>query len=403
MKNIILVLTLLTLLFSIGCYSDGVEKDTTVNNGGDEPVNATFDKAYSEEALDFANKIFRETFKEDNAVMSPLSLYVALSMASNGALAETQEEFGKLLCGENYDENKLNNYNRAIMENAKKMDSYTIANSLWIKEDKTEKAFRDVLGKVYKADVDKLTTEVPINNWVKEKTKGKIPSILNKVNQDDFAVIVNAIYYYGTWMEPFKEKNTRPRDFHLENGTDVKTDFMWSGDRGFTVFGYKDGLVLRLNCKDKTCMYFYLPPEGMKLKDYAKEIDFKEITNMKPMGGKWEIFVPKFKIESSYDLIPYLENMGLKRCFNLPTSNLSRLSKDPRGVYFSKVIQKATIDVEEKGVEATAATAIVALAGSAAVPPKINYLYLDRPFAYVIYNNSNDTVVFTGTVYDPTK
>ena len=119
MKNIILVLTLLTLLFSIGCYSDGVEKDPTVNNGGDEPVNATFDKAYSEEALDFANKIFQETFKEDNAVMSPLSLYVALSMASNGALAETQEEFGKLLCGENYDVNILYNYTRGIMENAK--------------------------------------------------------------------------------------------------------------------------------------------------------------------------------------------------------------------------------------------------------------------------------------------
>ena len=403
MKYVVLILTLLTLLFSIGCYSDGVEKDPTLNKGGDEIMDTSFDKVYSAECLDFANRIFKETFKEENAVMSPLSLYVALSMASNGAAKETQKEFGELLCGKNYDEKKLNNYNRAIIENAKKMNSYNIANSLWVREAKTEKAFSKVLADVYKADVDKLTNEVPINNWVKEKTKGKIPSIIERVNPDDLAVIVNAIYFYGSWANPFEKSATRKRAFHKENGEDIQSDFMFNGDDGYTVFEYKDGKVLRIMCKDSTCMFFFLPPEGVKLADFAKEIDFKDLTDLQVATGLWKIYVPKFKIESSYDLIPYLQKLGLKRCFNLSTSDLSRLSKDPRGVYYSKVIQKATVDLDEKGVEATAATAVIGLAGSAAVPPKFNYLYLDRPFAYVIYNRSNDTVVFTGTVYDPSK
>ena len=124
---------------------------------------------------------------------------------------------------------------------------------------------------------------------------------------------------------------------------------------------------------------------------------------MKPFGGSWEIFVPKFKIESSYDLVSPLKELGLRKCFDLGEADLSRLSKDPRGVYYSKVIQQATREVEEKGGEATAATAVIGMAGSAAPPAKIYYLYLDRPFAYAIYNMSNDTVVFAGTVYDPTK
>ena len=399
MKNILLTLILFVSFLFIGCNTNDYADNSSVKTD-DSSVNISYNKIYSVELTDFTNKLFQDTFKEENAVISPLSLYMVLSMVSNGASEETQAEFGKLLCGENYDENKLNLYNKALMKNADKMNSYVIANSLWLKETDTEKAFNDILKKEYKAHVDMLTTPAPINKWVKEKTKGKIPSIIDDVDQDDLAIIINAIYFKGIWDYLFRETNTET--FYKETGEKVHTDFMENKDKkGYTVFEYKGGKVLKINCKDKTCMYFFLPPNGTKLVDYAKEIDFNDLKKLRLAYGEWRIFVPKFKVESTYDLISPLKEMGLNRCFDPFTSNFKRLSKN-KLVAISKVIQKATIEVQEKGVEATAATAGV-LKEHCIEEVKEHTLWLNRPFAFVIYNTSNDTVVFAGTVYDPSK
>ena len=368
----------------------------------EEKINSTVSKTYNSQYISFCNKLFQQTFVKDNYIFSPLSLYVALSMTSNGARGETLSEFGKLLCGNDFNQEKLNDYNKKLMENSELLDSYNIANSIWVRDD-VEKPFIDVIEKEYKSDVGPLTTPEPINAWANEKTKGKIPFIIDRVEPDDLAILVNAVYFYGKWLDPISEYQISPFEFNLEDGKKVKTDFMSIPCYWCKVYPYNKGYVLSIIFQNKCSIYMFLPPKGEKLESYVKKIDFSDLSGLEFESGEWVIKIPKFKIKSESDCIPFLNNLGLNKCFELQKEELDGISKDPLGLYIKYILQKATIELNEKGVEATAATGIGVAMGVGGPPPQIKYLTFDRPFAYMIYNDTNATPVFFGAVYNPTK
>ena len=101
-----------------------------------------------------------------------------------------------------------------------------------------------------------------------------------------------------------------------------------------SVMTYNDGYVLSIMFDNKKCkIYLFLPPQGEKLEDYVKKIDFKDIDNLKAEDGDWIIKIPKFKISSDTECNDILMSMGLNKCFDFSVSDLSGISKDPIGVY----------------------------------------------------------------------
>ena len=408
MKKTILFIIPLILFCFIGCQSKDddfdsvpvsapvhVSSPTVKKELSEEKIDSTVSKTYNSQYLTFCNKLFQDTFRNENYIFSPLSLYVALSMTSNGAKGDTLNEFGKLLCEGDFDKAKLNEYNKKIIENAKLLDSYNIADSIWEREN-VEKTFKDIVKKEYDTDVAPLTTAKHINQWVNEKTKGKITNIIDEVNIEDEAIIVNAIYFYGKWLDPIEKECIKKDVFFLENGKEVNVDFMLIPDYWTSVMAYKGGYVLSVVFKNNCKIFLFLPPQGEKLKDYVKKIDFKDINSLKSEDGEWIVKIPKYKISSNLDFSEILKTLGLVKCFYTDSCDLSGICK---GVFISGVFQKATIDLNEKGVEATAATAIPAALGVPVHLPKD--LTFNRPFAFMIYNSSNDTPVFFGSVYNP--
>ena len=375
----------------------------------DVEVNVTDDDfIYEKVCKDFANKIFQETQQKDNYVVSPLSIYVALSMASNGCEGSTLSEFGNLLCGESFDQDKLNAYNKALLNNAKQIQNYEIANSVWVK-DEIEKPFINTMKEQFDSGAYELRGAKEINDWVNEKTKGKIPSIIDRIEPDMIAVLVDAIYFYGKWKIPFNDYFNQIRPFYYENGNTSMIDYMVANSRGlrFELYDdYKGGDVLELYCKNHVSMYFFLPPKGVKLKDYAKKIDFNDLKNLKKYNGDAICigFIPKFDIAYKLECKDMLEKLGLRKCFSVNFDEMKKLSKNPNGVYYSEVMHKATIEIDEEGVEATAVTAMGAAPGAVGPigpQPVIKEVVFDHPFAFAIVNKSNDTVVFVGEIYNP--
>ena len=144
-------------------------------------------------------------------------------------------------------------------------------------------------------------------------------------------------------------------------------------------------------------MYFILPPEGVKLSDFVKEIDFYTlITNNTEGDELYRIFVPKFKIEYSQSMNNMFKNLGMKEAFDVEKADFSNLSDEK--IFISQILHKATIGVDEKGCEASAATSI-AMAGMGA-PQPAKELWFNRPFAFALVDQLDDIVIFQGCVYN---
>ena len=135
-----------------------------------------------------------------NVVISPLSIYLILSFAANGAVDETKNEIINTILGANYVINFVNEFNKFLM-NA--YQDVSIANAT--------DCFKNVCNE-YKEKADSLVSANQINEWVSEKTNGKIPSIISSIDNIKM-ILINAIYYHGVWRNQFRKSNTKQETF----------------------------------------------------------------------------------------------------------------------------------------------------------------------------------------------
>lgn len=182
--------------------------------------------------LTFADKLNAQMPADKNYMFSPLSVKMALALAANGAEGDTKNEILNTLGVKNLDE--FNTLSKDLIKRYSQTDilSLNIANSIWINKNKTtqnfSKNFKNIATEYYNADVktvDNKNAVGEINSWVKDKTKGKIPQIID--NADNFwAMLINAIYFKGAWENEFSTSLTKPDEFTNADGTKTQTDFM---------------------------------------------------------------------------------------------------------------------------------------------------------------------------------
>ena len=353
-------------------------------------------------SYNFSKKFFAQSDKKENFVISPISVYILLSLISQGAEGDTRKEIENLINIKKYDINKLYEYYNFLLES----NEYEMADCVFVnRKYKFEKDFMSLAKDKYKCEVKNLSANPlkDLNNWAKSKTHGKIPEIVNEVNENMVMALLNAVYYKGSWLNEFEEhENGQWTD---ENGEKTEINYMVNGGSVGTVNG---GYVYTLATKGNTRVLFILPPENMKLSDYIakNKIDYYFQPKQEPFV-EWTVWLPKFSINTDTDLKSVLMNMGMKTAFQRFDADFSKII-DFRGaddnLYISDATQKATIDVDEKGVEAAAVTYFGYEAAGCAPPPQMQHktLKFDRPFAFMITDDTT-TPLFMGAVYDPTK
>lgn len=387
---------LLCLLTSLSFANDGM---------GNFPKNTNI----------FADKLLnQEIGKGENFVISPLSLNMAVSLVSNGAKGDTLQEFAKILQNgpfadtfgkydrnfSSYSQKDMNVFNRNLLANSKRLgaEKYYIANGVWIRSPYT-KEFYLTCKNYYNADVKPLNqnSAKDINNFVSEKTHGKIKKMIDRIDPNDRAYLVNSVYFYSAWKKEFSRHDTfLKHPFNRENGKTSQCDYMTDTDC-YKVINYKDGQILIKELKGYAAMYFILPPEDAKLADFAQKINFSEIiTNDTEGEDIWKITVPRFSMEYEEDFRNVFVRMGMKKAFS-PNADFSRLDRTDNS-YISSVLHKATIGIDEKGCEASAATAVRMMAKSAP-PKKINMIVFNRPFIFAVIDELDNTVIFEGAYF----
>jgi serpin B len=357
-----------------------------------------------------------------NSVFSPTSAQLALGMTYAGAAGDTAAAIKTVLhdnlgstkyhAGCNRLERDLASraYSRTDANNNTYRIELTPSNSLWA--DRTvsiNSSFLDLLSTQYDSGMWQADfigqpdpSRLAINAWVSDRTHDRIKDLLmpGDVASDTRFVLVNALYFYGTWGSLFDKNTTAAATFHTLGGTDVAADTM---EQTLTV-NYKATStyeVLQLPyVQGDLWMTLVLPSNGAfeAVRSQVSGAWLQDATSSLTATGI-QISLPKFKIETpQMPLTQSLQALGMSIAFG-PYADFSGISiVDP--VAISRVIQKAFIGVDEDGTEAAAATAVV-LDGLAIVKDPIPVAF-DRPFLFFIQDKTG-LALFAGHVVDPTQ
>ena len=247
MKKAIFLLIVISLFdVAAGC---GKNKD---QSGLEISDNVEFGRTDYEKITDSNNGLGftvlseAEPNKDGNIFISPTSLFMALSMVYNGADGVTKDEMAKVLQVEGIEADELNQANASLMNlfhSSSEKIQLNIANSIWLNENyHFQEDFAQNNRDYFNAEIQEIDifdSESPkmINQWVEEKTNGKIEEIVDSpLDPDLVTVLINAIYFKGDWKYEFDESQTEDRTFYLKDGTTKDVPLMTVG-RKISLYG----------------------------------------------------------------------------------------------------------------------------------------------------------------------
>ncbi|MGA2748338.1 MAG: serpin family protein [Verrucomicrobiota bacterium] len=247
------------------------------------------------------------------------------------------------------------------MKAAQGSNDLSIANSLWPQEKYPfRQEYLNLLKKDYGATVTPLNYEreaesarASINQWVDDQTKHKIaeiigPGVLNHLTR---MVLVNAIYFKGTWAAPFPESSTQPDRFYAQADTALTVPFMHR--RGHFSYGENDQLqMLALPYTGQQLQMVVLLPrsrDGIGQLESGLTAASLAAWTLGTRNQEVNVALPRFKMSSGFPLAQALEELGLKDAFDPEQADFSGMDGRAHWLYLSAALHKAYIEVNEKG------------------------------------------------------
>ena len=379
---------------------------------------------------DFAFAMFdqlrEDEGEEENVFVSPHSITSALAMTYAGADGNTRDEMAAAL---NYlvgDDDLHPAFNKLDLQLDERTDIETdddedldleIVNQTWGQKDYPFlEEYLDILSLHYGAGMYAVdfSTEYEqirqeINAWVEDRTNDLITDLLPEGSLDALTrlVLVNAIYFYGTWQDTFDPDSTRDRPFTRLDGSETDVEMMRHDDAtqaGY--FGGDETTAVSLPYVGGDLSMIAVKPAEATTEFLGWEQDFDRETFDAVIDGldtkQGMVNLPKFEDDGEYDLIPPFQAMGMEDAFDAGAADFGRmadLEAVGENLFISGIFHQTFIEVDEEGTEAAAATGVVVGAESA---PIIDFeVTFDRPFIYAIYDHGTETILFMGRMLDP--
>ena len=354
-------------------------------------------------ALRFYSQI-SENDKESNIFFSPSSIFTAFAIAYEGARGNTATEMQQVF-GFEKDDSKRKAGFAEMQELLNPQDEeyvLNIANALWLaKGFETNPEYSKTVKTHYDSNVESVdfTSEKDglniINQWVDEKTNGKIEKIFEELDPQTKLAITNAIHFKGDWAEPFDKEKTTDGSFYINEKTTIQVPMMELKTTYLDIARQDNVWILELPYEgEKLSMLILLPNEVNGIKSLEESLSKKNLDEWKNhlQQSKVKVHMPKFKLETHYDMVTKLQDMGIHDAFG--NADFSGISDS--GLHIYKAVHKAFVDVNEEGTEAAAATGM-AMLESGPMPFTVNH-----PFVFLIQDNGTGQILFMGRVMDPT-
>ena len=374
---------------------------------------------------------------EDNIIFSPSSMSYALAMTLAGANGETaveiQNTLGISMSGDCVHEA----FRRLRAETRTGGVEFHVANRLWGQHGytfiddflaTTESCYGANLATVDFVNAPEQARK-EINDWIEKATEKRIQEIIGPgmLNDEVRLVLTNAVYFLGTWELEFDAERTKDSLFIASPSQSIAVPMMeqtnlfrygefddlqvlempylsrtieWKSEKD-DEFGFVKAVVVPDGGSDFT-MCILLPRLGSDLAKLENGLNNKSIQQWTTLRTcDVHVTIPKFRIESDLDMTQLVQELGMKQAFSQTHANFSKMTADSDGLFVGVVIHKAFVDVNEKGTEAAAATAIMMAAGCAMEPKPPKEFRADHPFLFFIRDRRTKLIHFMGRVTNP--
>lgn len=355
--------------------------------------------------------------KNRSIVCSPLSITYVLSMVNDGATGITEQELERTLGFHKGGIQAVNDYCKNLIDNLPHVDEkvqLNIANAIFVNDKyQLKKQFQQDMANYYDAKAEALdfsssSTLDRINGWCDEKTRGMIPTILERVDPRTVSYLLNAIYFKAEWASMFEKNETREETFTTPDGEtrvplmhqNVYMNYLRNDQYAAVSIPYGNGQWM---------MTVMLPEDGKTTDDVISSLaasgwstDFLKNPLREARRYAVDLKLPRFETAFDTDdaggLIELLKGMGIRRAFDGNSAEIPNMCENG-DLYISMMKQKAKIKVNEEGSEAAAVT-IAGLNFLSAVadtqePPKATF-HANRPFVYLIHEQSSGVILFVG-------
>jgi serpin B len=362
----------------------------------------------------FGLKLFREINNAEahkNLFISPLSVSMALGMTLNGASGETQAAMEQTLELAGFSTQEINESYQSLSELLTQLDPrvvFEIANSIWYRDGWAfEPAFIEANQTYFDAVVQALNFNDPqsvhvVNGWVNDKTHGKIEEIIHALGPDLVMLLINAIYFKGTWAYEFDKDFTLDDQFQLPGGGTKACKMMLQTNE----FDYQENEefhAIDLPYGDgQFSMTIFLPTSERSVDDLIANFNNENWNSWLAHFSKDSVTLqmPKFKLEYEITLNQVLTDLGMGVAFTPIAADFSRMHQFA-DLYISFVKHKTFIEVDEEGTEAAAVTVVGMETTSGGSGRDIKFMRVDRPFVFVIREHHSDVILFIGKVVEP--
>jgi len=408
MSRKICLLFLFAIVFAAGCSNQTVvAPDANLNAGAVQvqakpavpavPAVSDITKNSNKFALSFYKQLNSQD-RKSNLFFSPFSIWTAYAMLYEGADGQTLQEM-KAVFGfnPNIDARRAAMQTELAQYKASSSSVYGIgiANSLWVNKGfPIREYFKYVLGTYYFATATNTVNATQINKWVNNNTFGRIKNLFDSsVNQSQL-VLVNTIYFKSRWLLEFDKEDTQKDNFFVTKVNPVSVDMMTQTSR-FAYYENAQVQMLKMKYKDgrPASMIVILP------KNYDVNTAWEFLQSAQDLNSLLEynqvtVTFPKFEIDYAIELKNLIAKLGLT------ASDFSRISD--LSLMISQAVHKAYIKVDEKETEAAAATGIAMVTSAPVFTPPIIFK-ADRPFIYLIVDESDGRILFMGRMMNPAK
>lgn len=355
-------------------------------------------KVQSDSMTDFALSLLKTTYKAgENTVLSPYSVYIALSMTANGARGETLSQIESLL-GMPLEE--LNPYS-LYLQNAGGAE-LAEANSLWLHESlSVEEAFLQNLKNYYDAQVysspfDSSTLEA-MNSWISRQTKDRIPQALDQMNPNAMLYLINALTFDGTWKTVYTTEDISTQTFYGLNG-EQSVEMMSSTESLYLDDGLATGFLKDYE-GSRYSFLALLPREDISLETYLSSLTREALLRTIEEAKTTSVVatMPKLQLETTVEMRDILTEMGMVDAFTMD-ADLSGINGS-QDLFVSRILHKTYLQVDETGTQAGAVTIEEIVTKGAFLNQE--YVFLNRPYLMGIYDKVNHCFLFLGAVENP--
>ena len=419
MKKIISSLLLASVLTGVigGCTAQPQNTNVTVKG---EPVQVNIQELSNSASADFRAQYLNTSFdllkkqigSNENVMISPASIMIALSMAEAGAKGDTKTQMAALWGGEN-DPNGQLSYAADIYKRLNSSTGVTMhaADSAWLNEQimkgHTNSEYIDFVKKYYNSEVNSLAFDDnavnKMNKWVSDNTNNMIDRIIESLEPSSAMVLMNAIAFEGKWAEAYEDHQVSEGVFKSASGEEQKVNMLNEMSFSYLENDLATGFVKYYEGGQYAYVVMLPKDENQSADDMLKDFTgdkFDEFVNSETHEYDVRTKLPEFNYDYETSLVDTLKELGVTNAFD-SRADFTGIATfdDDTYLYINKVIHKTHIELDRNGTKAAAVTAVMIDAAGAVMNDKeTKEVYCDRPFAYAIVDMTDNTPVFIGTV-----